>query len=277
VAFVRVVSDGYLAAMGIPVKRGRDFSTLDLPAGEPVMLVNETMARTLWPGEDPIGKFVLGPCAKERRVVGVIGDVRHLALEQAAGNEMYIPLRQCDDLSSADLVLRSSVPPDQLVRAVRTALAPLAPNLSDKGLRVVQTLVDASVSPRRFLVLLLGGFAAFALILASLGIYALISYSVSQRTREIGIRMALGASTGDVQRQVLLQTLRLAAIGLVSGAALSWWIARSVSGLLFNVTARDPATFLGMLGALAVVAALAGYLPARRAARIDPLVAFRAE
>ena len=137
--------------------------------------------------------------------------------------------------------------------------------------------VRGLLGSRRFLVLLLGGFAAFALVLASLGIYALISYSVNQRTQEIGIRMALGASALDVQAAIVAQTLRLAAIGMAVGAAASWVLARSLSGLLFGITPGDPMTFLAMLVALGVVAAFAGYLPARRASRIDPLVALRAE
>jgi ABC-type antimicrobial peptide transport system permease subunit len=141
----------------------------------------------------------------------------------------------------------------------------------------LQQLVDKSVSPRRLVVLLLGGFAVFALILASLGIYGLISYSVSQRTQEIGIRMALGASTRDVQTRIVVHTLQLAAIGITIGMAASWALARSLRGLLFGVTAADPVTFLGMLLVLATVATLAGYVPARRASRIDPLVALRAE
>ena len=160
---------------------------------------------------------------------------------------------------------------------MRAALKPLAPNLAGNEFRTLQQLVDKSVSPRRFLVLLLGGFAAFALVLASLGIYALISYSVNQRTQEIGIRMALGASARDVQAGIVMQTLWLAAVGMAIGAAASWALARSLSGLLFGVTASDPATFLGMLLVLTVVATLAGYLPARRASRIDPMVALRAE
>jgi predicted permease len=275
-AFVRVVSDGYLKAMGIPLRAGRDFSSADTPVTEPVMMVNETMARTVWPGEDAIGKYVLGPCAKERRVIGIAGDVRHLALEQAAGNEMYIPMRQCNDQSGADLVVRSSLPPDRLVSSLRSALQPIA-NVAGNDFRPLQQLVDKSVSPRRFLVLLLGGFAVFALILASLGIYGLISYSVSQRTQEIGIRMALGASAREVQMRIIMQTLWLAAIGMAVGTAASWSMAQSAGSLLFDITPRDPGTFLTMLIVLAVVALAAGYLPARRASRIDPMVALRAE
>jgi ABC-type antimicrobial peptide transport system permease subunit len=136
-------------------------------------------------------------------------------------------------------------------------------------------MVDRAVSPRRFVVLLLGGFAGFALVLASLGIYAVISYSVSQRTQEIGIRMALGASAETLQRSILLQTLGLAGIGMIVGVVASWALARMLSGLLFGVTSSDPVTFAGMLVILTGVAALAGYLPARRASRIDPMAALR--
>jgi predicted permease len=276
-AFVRIVSDGYSGAMGIPLRAGRDIAASDTATTEPVIVINETMARTLWPGQDPIGKYVLGGCAKERRVIGVVGDVRHLALEQASGNEMYIPLRQCGDLPSADLVVRSALPLLQLAGAIRAALQPIAANLPGNDFRTLQQLVDKSVSPRRFVVLLLGGFAVFALVLASLGIYGLISYSVSQRTQEIGIRMALGASARDVQSRIIVQTLWLAAIGTVLGTIASWVLVQGAGSLLFGVTPRDPGTFLGMVLVLTFVALVAGYLPARRASRIDPMVALRAE
>ena len=276
-AFVRVVSEGYPAAMGIPLVAGRDFSASDVAGKEPVMLVNKTLANTLWPGEDPIGRYILGPCANERRVVGVVSDVRHLSLEHPSGSEMYIPARQCDDPAGSYLVVRSTLPAGQVATTLRAALIPIAPNLVGNDFRTLQQIVDRSVSPRRFTVLVLGGFAIFALILASLGIYALISYSVNQRTQEIGIRMALGASARDVQAGIIGQTLRLAVIGLVIGAGASWLLARGASGLLFGVTAGDPQTFVGMIGVLAIVALGAGYLPARRASRIDPMVALRAE
>jgi predicted permease len=276
-AFVRVVSEGYPATMGVPLLAGRDFSPSDMPGKEPVILVNKTLADTLWPGQDPIDKYVAGGCAEQRRVVGVLGDVRHLSLEQPSGNEMYIPARQCDDLAGAYLVVRSTLPPSQLAATLRAALTPIAPNLAVNDFRTLRQIVDRAVSPRRFTVLLLGGFAVFALILASLGIYALISYSVTQRTQEIGIRMALGASARDVQAHVIGQTLRLAGLGLLIGAAASLLLARGAAGLLYGVTAGDPRTFVAMTAALATVAFLAGYLPARRASRIDPTVALRAE
>ena len=270
----RIVSDGYIKAMGIPLIAGRDITERDTPSTESVILINQTMARSLFPDGNAIGRIIQPD--KDRRVVGIVGDVRHLALEQGGGNEMYIPIRQTDDYASVDLVLRTTLPPAELASAVRGSLKSIAPNLPRNDFRTLQQLVDKSVSPRRFVVMLLGGFALFALILASLGIYGVISYSVNQRTQEIGIRMALGASAGDLQARIILQTLELALIGMLLGGAASWALARTLSGLLFGVTPGDPVTFAGMLVILTAVAALAGYLPARRASRIDPMVALRA-
>jgi predicted permease len=274
-AFVRIVSDGYLGAMGIALRDGRDFTPRDMPSTEPVIIVNETMARSLWPGENAIGKL-LSTSDKDWRVVGIAGDVRHLALEEGSGNEMYLPIRQCDCASSVDLVVRSTIAPQELAPAIRAALKPIEPNLPSNDFRPLQQLVDKSVSPRRFVVWLLGGFALFALVLASLGIYGVISYSVSQRTQEIGIRMALGATAGELQGSIIRQALGLAAIGMLVGAAASLAVTAALRGLVFGVTATDPITFMGMLVAFTVVATLAGYLPARRASRIDPMVALRA-
>ena len=274
IAFVRVVSDGYLKALGIALVAGRDISERDTPPGEPVIVINQTMARTLWPGQNAIGR-TMHACG-ERHVVGVVGDVRHLALEQSSGMEMYLPMRQCPDHSSLDLVIRTSLAPAELAASVRAALKPIAPNLPGNDFRTLQQLVDKAVSPRRFVVLLLGGFALFALLLASLGIYGVVSYGVNQRTQEIGIRMALGASAAKLQAGIIGQTLGLAAAGMLIGAAASRVLARALGGLLFGVTADDPLTFLGMPVVLALVAVVAGYLPARRASRIDPSIALRA-
>jgi predicted lysophospholipase L1 biosynthesis ABC-type transport system permease subunit len=239
-----------------------------------VAVINESMARQLWPGEDAIGKVVLTD--RERRVVGVVGDVRHLALEEGSGLEMYLPILQSGSFSSVDLVMRTTLAPGALTSTIRAALKPIAPSLSTNEFRTLQQIVDRAVSPRRFLTLLLGGFAIFALSLALLGIYAVISYTVNQRTQEIGVRMALGASAKQLQAKIIGQTLGLAAIGMLLGSAASWALARSLSGFLFGVTSTDPVTFLAVLGVLTVVAALSGYLPARRASMIDPMLALRA-
>ena len=274
VAYVRIISDGYISAMGISLRAGRDLNERDTKATDPVMLVNETMARTLFPGQNAIGQIMR--VNGDRRIVGVVGDVRHLALEEGAGMEMYLPMRQGRDYSSVDLVVRTSLPPDNLAGALRGALQPIAPAVTGSEFRSIQQLVDKAVSPRRFVVLLLTGFALFALVLASLGIYGVISYSVGQRTQEIGIRMALGASAGSLQARILAQTLSLAAAGIVLGSAASWLLARSLNGLLYGVTTGDPIAFIGMLTVLFAVSAIAGYLPARRASRIDPSIALRA-
>jgi predicted permease len=272
--FPRIISDGYFHAMGIPLKAGRDFTERDTKGSLNVIILNETLAKSLWPGEDPIGKIVRAD-DPERTVVGIVGDVHHMALEEGSGNEFYIPMRQTQDYGTVDLVMRTSLRTAELASSLREALRPIEPDLPTANLRTLQTLVDRAVSPRRFVVLLLGGFAGFALVLASLGIYAVISYSVSQRTQEIGIRMALGASAETLERSILLKTLGLAGIGMVVGVAASWALARTLSGLLFGVTSSDPVTFAGMLVILTGVAALAGYLPARRASRIDPMSALR--
>ncbi len=273
-AYVRIVSDGYIGAMGIPLIAGRDLSPRDDEHSDHVALINQTMARSLFPGQNAVGQTLT--VAGGSRVVGVVSDVRHLALEEGSGNEMYLPIRQTGDWSSVDLVVRSAQPPASLASAVRAALLPIVPTIAGSEFRPMQQLVDKAVSPRRFVVLLLGGFALFALVLASLGIYGVISYSVGQRTQEIGIRMALGASAGHLQMRIISQTLALAGAGVLIGTAASWMLARSLSGMLFGVTSSDPVTFFGMLAVLFVVAAIAGYLPARRASRIDPSVALRA-
>jgi len=256
------------------LQAGRKFTERDRASSEPVAMVNETLARTLWPGQDAVGKVVTQDGG--RRVVGVVGDVRHEALEKAGDSEMYLPMRQTFDYPAMNLVVRTVLPPDRLAPAVRAALRPIDSNLPVREFTTLQELVDKAVSPRRFLVLLLAGFAGFALILASLGIYAVISYSVNHRVQEIGIRMALGASATHLQSRILLRTLGLAALGLGLGMAASRALTSTLGSLLFGVTPGDPFTFIGIGALLIVVAALAGYFPARRASRIDPMVALRA-
>ena len=273
--FPRIISEGYFHAIGIPLKKGRDISARDDKGTLAVVVLNETAAQTLWPGQDPIGQ--IAKIDVDRTVVGIVGDVHHMSLEEGSGNEFYIPLRQIQDFGSVDLVVRSSMSTTDLGARLREALLPIEPNLPTSNMRTMQSMVDRAVSPRRFVVILLGGFAGFALVLASLGIYAVISYSVSQRTQEIGIRMALGASSEMLQKSILMQTLWLAAIGVVGGIVGSWILARALSGMLFGVTPADPITFACMVLILTAVACLAGYLPARRASRIDPMQALRVD
>jgi predicted permease len=271
--FIRVVSDGYFEAVGIQLQSGRGFTESDRASSERVVVVNETLARILWPGQNPLGQSITTDGG--RQVVGVVADVRHEALEKVGGPEMYLPMRQTGDYASMQLVMRTALPPESLAAGIRTALRPIDPNLPVREFQTLQDLVDRAVSPRRFLVLLLAGFAAFALILASLGIYAVISYSVSQRVQEIGIRMALGESATDLQRRIVLRTLGLAVLGLAFGMTASRGLSTALGSLLFGVTPGDPITFIGMGTVLIVVAAVAGYIPAWRASRIEPMVALR--
>jgi predicted permease len=273
-ASIRVISDNFFDTMGITITRGRDFAPQDLPSTEPVAIINDMLARELWPGQDPIGKRILSGGPQPRRVVGVVSAV-HLAIEGNLVGELYLPLRQTDDYASIHLIVRTDLPPAALASSVRAALAPIEPNLPNREWRTIGELLDKAVSPRRFVVWLLTGFSVFALILASLGIYGLISYAVTQRTREIAIRMALGASAGDVQARILLQTLSLTGIGMLIGLGASWLLARAMTNLLFGVTPTDPATFGAMALLLALVAGIAGYLPARRASGINPIAALR--
>jgi putative ABC transport system permease protein len=273
--FVRITSDGYLKAMGISLLAGRDFSEHDSATSRPVIIINDTLARTLWPGQSAVGQLLVGAGYVDREVIGVVADVRHLALERAAGCEMYLSIRQTRDYSSVDLVVRTSLPPADLAATVRRALQGVDPTLPANDFRPLRQLVETVISPRRLVVLLLAGFSAFALILASLGIYGVVSYSVTQRTQEIGIRMALGASSEGLQAGIIFQTLALAGVGMLLGLAASWSLARTISSLLFGVTPTDPVTFAVTLIILTTVAMIAGYLPARRASRIDPMAALR--
>lgn len=275
--FVRVVSDGYREALGLRLVAGRDLTPDDGPDSEPVVVVNQMLARTLWPGQDPIGQFVHadGAAKDGRRVIGVVADVRHRALESGAGAEFYMPLNQTRDYGGIHLVVRSSQATSTLVPALRTSLTRFAADIGGSQPKVLEDLVDRAVSPRRFTALVLAAFALFALLLASLGVYAVVAYGVSRRKQEFGIRLALGASPRDVQRTVLGDTLRLAAAGLAIGPPIAWLLSRVMRELLFGVTPADPATFAGMIAVLGAMALLAAYIPARRASRLDPTRALR--
>ncbi len=273
---VRMIDDRYFSAMRIAMKAGRGFTSDDHSSSERVVVINEALGRALWPDEDPLGR-VLRASGRDYRVVGIVNDVRYFALERDTGQEMYMLLRQTGDYQTVDLVVRSGVPPARLVPDLRAALKRADPGLPAVEFRTMEQLVDRSVFTRRIIVRLLAGFAGFGLVLASLGLYAVISYSVSQRTREIGIRMALGAAPLPMQRRILTQTMTLAAIGLAIGLPAAWVGAKAIQGLLFGVVASDPVTFGGVAAAVAIVAGLAGYVPATRASRIDPVVALRSE
>jgi predicted permease len=275
-SFVYIISPGYLRAMGMRL-RGRDFTWQDNDKSEGAIVLNESAAKGLWPGEDAVGKMaVMGK--KDVRVIGVIADVRDTNVEGKSGWQMYLPMMQSDwGPDGAVLVVRTKLPPQQLSGSVMRTLRDINPNQPAVEFRPMQRLVDHAVSPRQFFMMLVGVFAALGLLLASLGIYGVISYSVTRRTQEIGVRMALGASPSNVQMGVLSKTLRMAAVGIVVGAVVSLAVANLIASLLFGTTPTDPTTFVAMAILLGAVAGLAGYLPARRASRINPMVALRNE
>jgi putative ABC transport system permease protein len=272
--FPRMVDSRYLEVMRIPLLAGRYFTAHDNARSGNVVILNETAARTLFPGQDAIGRTAV-IFEADWQVVGVVSDVRHQSLEQESGLEMYLPIAQSPDYLGLTMVVRSGLPLARLVAGVRNAIQSVDPAMPTGDYEALESVVDRAVSPRRFILLVLGGFAGAALLLAVLGIYAVVSYSVSQRIPEIGIRMALGESGASVQRAVVTRTLLLAATGIVIGAALSFIASRLMQSLLYGVGPTDRITFAGMATVLLIAAALAGYLPARRASRVDPAVALR--
>jgi predicted permease len=272
--FVYIVSPGYLKAMGMRLMEGRDISWEDLANNRSVVIINESVARKLWPGRDPVGRIALIGGA-ETQVIGVIADVRESGAEDNAGAQAYLPATKQFGPEGANLVVRSKLPPAALANTVMGTLRQINPGQPATEFRPIQTLVDRATSPRRFFVLLVGTFASLGLLLASLGIYGVISYSVTRQTQEIGIRMALGATETRVQLDVIWKTLRLAMIGVAVGIIASFALARLIASLLFRTAPTDPLTFVEMVVLLVAVALLAGYLPARRASMIDPMVALR--
>jgi predicted permease len=272
--FIRVASDGFVDVMGMRLVRGRDFAPTDILSSEPIVVINEGAEKALWHGQSALGK-ILRVGGKDRRIVGIVGDVKNLSLESTVGNEIYLPIRQVFDASTITLIVRTKLEPAALARSLRASLTMVVPNLATNEVQTLQSSVDRAVSSRRFFTALLGGFSVFALCLALLGIYGVISYTVTHRTQDIGVRIALGASATRVQGRIIRETLELAVFGLVIGTLGAWIAARALSGFLFGVTAADPATYGAMIAVLTVVAMASGYLPARRASRIDPVVALR--
>ena len=268
--YVRVVSDGYVRALGLSLAAGRDLEPEDGPGAPRVALVNQETARLLWPSGDALGSTVRSS-GREYTVVGVVRDTRQLSVDQEGGTEVFFPIRQLGDQSAVYLILRGEGPLDALVAAARARIRAIAPSLPLDEVVPIQDIVDASLAPRRFLVALLTGFAAFALVLASLGIYGVISYSVSQRRREIGIHVALGAPGHAIRWRIVRDTLALALVGLPLGLLAALLVGRSLRGLLFGVTPLDPVTYASVAVLLGGVALAAGWIPARRAALANPV------
>jgi predicted permease len=272
--FVYIVSPGYLKAMGMRLLEGRDIRWEDLADNRNVVMINETVARRLWPGQDPIGRIALAGGA-EAQVIAVIADVRESSAEDNSGAQMYLPATKQFGPAGVNLVVRSKLSHTSLALSVMKTLRQINPGQPATEFKPIQALVDHATSPRRFFVLLVGIFAGLGLLLASLGIYGVISYSVTRQTQEIGIRMALGATEARVQRDVIWKTLRLALVGIAVGTFASVVVAHLIASLLFQTAQTDPTTFVAMVILLGAVGLLAGYLPARRASKIQPMIALR--
>ena len=279
----RVATPGYFQSVGIPLLKGRLFTAQDDEKAPQVALISEGAARKFFPNEDPIGRKVrLGwGRGKDKpnvggEVIGIVGDVRQLGLDVPYEPEIYVPHAQVAN-SSLEIVLRTDVPPATLASAVRREVRQLDADLPIAKIETLEEVVAESISRPRFYMLLVAIFAGVALLLAAVGIFGVMSYSVTQRTRELGIRIALGAGVGAVRRLVVGQAMTLATIGLAIGLIAAVLLSSTLEKMLFNLSATDPATFTAVAGVLFVVALIASWLPARRASRVDPVVALRAE
>ena len=282
-ALYRVVSPDYFRTMGIPLQRGRFFDAHDTADSQPVILISRRLAEQYWPGEDATGKRLkIGPVDSPNpwlTVVGVVGDVRQAGLYGDERMDLYAPYAQerRSFVSPRDLVVRTTIDAASVAGAVRQAVWTVDKDQPISNVRTMDQVFAAAISQERFQALLLGLFAALALVLASVGLYGVISYSVAQRTHEIGVRMALGAQSHDVLGLVIRQGMSLTLTGLVVGIAVGLVATRVLSDMLYGVTTRDPLTFGVVPGLLLVVGFVACYVPARRATKVDPLVALRYE
>ena len=282
---VAMVTPGYFATMGIRLQSGRDFTDRDGSGAPIVSIVNEEFVKRYFPNENPIGKRITlgweqdtaatgGNMTLGGEIVGVVSNVKRRGLSQEVYPETYASFMQ-PTFSAFNVVVRSTADPSTVMTAIRAQLRELDPDLPLSDLRQLQEVVAASVARPRFYTTLLGAFAAIALVLAAVGIYGVISYAVSLRRRELGIRIALGATGRQVSGLVLQQGVGLALVGVLIGGAGSYWLTRLLGALLFGVSAKDPLTFVGVAALLTAIAALASLVPARRAAKVDPLLAMR--
>jgi putative ABC transport system permease protein len=284
-AYYRSTSPGYFQTMGIALDAGRSFTERDLETAPRVAIINRAMARRIWPGQDPVGKRVRwssGPWSNGEpqwmRIVGVVGDVKQYGLEAEEHLAIYVPYAQKNPAWRwLSLVVRTEADPATLAQPVTGSIHTVDRNLPVYLVRPMEQILSESLGARRFSTLLLGILAAMALILSTVGIYGVISYTVSQRTREIGIRVALGAQRRDILQVTLGQGLRLILIGVAVGLAAACALTRLLAGLLFSTSATDPFTFVGVTLLLTGVALLACYIPARRAMKVDPMEALRYE
>jgi putative ABC transport system permease protein len=278
-ADIRVATADYFQTMGMPLVRGRNFNEHDTKDSTRVAIINEKCAKEVFPGEDPIGQFVenYGPKNEKLQVVGVVGNVRHLALETAPRPELYQPLGQGIWPSVFVAVRTAPENPLTLLPAVQQAIWSVNKSVPLGNPRTMNDVIARTLLQKKFTMLLLSIFAGAALVLAAVGLYGVISYSVAQRTRELGIRIALGAQRGDVLRLILRQGMTLVAAGIIFGVAASLGLTRLIASLLYGISANDPITFFLLSLALVLVAFVACWLPARRASAVDPIVALHAE
>jgi predicted permease len=265
-----------MQTMSMSLRAGRFFDDRDSEQSQRVVVVSATMARNLWRNRDPIGQSTALSDGREYTVVGVVADVPH-GLEQAPQPDVYLNMRQTDLWSVALLVVRAKRAPAPLIADIRAAMKGFDPAMASNEFTTLDQIVDRAIAPRRFITGILSSFSSFALLLVAIGLYGVIAYSVSQRTREIGIRLALGAQRGDVMRLVVGEGLRLAGVGVAAGLAAAFFVARVLQSQLFGVTATDPFSYAITALILGAMVLLACYVPARRAARIDPMEALRCE
>jgi predicted permease len=281
----RVISSGFFHVLRIPIERGRTFSDADNESSQPVLIVNRTMARMYWPGGDAIGQYVwvgkpMGPTYAEpraRQIVGIVGDIHETTLAEPPVPTMYLPVSQSPGTDGGSFVVRSENAGAVSANSIRRALIQLDPLHPPGDVKTMDQTVSSSLTDWRFRAILLSVFSALALFIATIGVYGVISYSVAQRTHEIGIRMALGAERRDVLRLVLGQGARLALAGVLVGVAVALGLTRLMADMLYGVKASDPLTFAATATLLLLVAVVACYVPARRAMRVDPMVALRYE
>jgi putative ABC transport system permease protein len=280
---MRVITPDYFRTLRIPLRSGRLFDARDDAVGPEVVVINEEAARRYWPGVNPIGqqlhlgvRLVSKVRSGQKTIVGVVGDVKFGALDAATPPEVYLPHAQ-HPVSDLTIAVRSSGDPLSLVPTARISLAAIDRELPMADIRTMNDLVGRSIAERRFVMLLIGAFATLAVLLAAIGIYGVLAYLVTQRVQEIGVRLAIGASPADVVRLFVREGAMLTVIGLACGLAGALAAAQALNSLLFGVRATDPSTFAGVTVALAIVAFVASYVPARRAARVDPMTALRTD
>jgi putative ABC transport system permease protein len=284
-ALHRQVSADYLKTMNIPLRQGRYFDSHDNAQSMPVAIINETMARQYWPGENALGRrFKLGDPEDTEvpwtQIVGIVADIREMGLDEPVKAEMYLPYQQITHnlwFIPRDLAIRTTGDTSNLVGAVRQIIREVDPDQPISNVATLGEVLGTEAAQRRMGMIMLVGFALLALLLASLGIYGVLAYFVTQHTNEIGVRQALGATPRDILFLVLKKGMGLTLIGVAIGLASAFALTRLMSSLLFGVKASDPLTFVAVPLLLALVALLACYIPARRATKVDPLVALRYE